>query len=144
MTTFESTANKLTSDALIIDGWFKAPETGEYRFHLSGDDVSELYLNKTPFDADSASQRRLQTDAGTIGYPAPSLGKEHLIADRNSASEWRQYYNEVPKTQNDQSDWINLEKDKFYQTQAFMIERNGGDHLTVAMEFKKEDTAGHP
>jgi hypothetical protein len=30
----------MNKDTAILDGWFKAPETGEYRFYISGDDVT--------------------------------------------------------------------------------------------------------
>jgi hypothetical protein len=32
-------------DGKIIDGFFKAPKTGEYKFRLSSNDESKLFLS---------------------------------------------------------------------------------------------------
>jgi hypothetical protein len=79
-----------------MDGFFKAPATGEYRFYISGDDTSELYLEQTPFDANAKTS-----------YAEPTFGEAEKIADRGMWSNaWRSYFTEWPRTQNDQSDWI--------------------------------------
>jgi hypothetical protein len=45
LTTFETHANELLMDGKIIDGFFRAPETGEYKFRLSSNDESKLFLS---------------------------------------------------------------------------------------------------
>jgi len=96
-------------DAAILDGWFKAPATGDYRFHISGDDVTQLYFKETPFDASQISQEK------------PDFTSGDKIASRDRFSHWRQYYNEVPQTQNERSEWIGLTQGKFYPIQAFLV-----------------------
>jgi hypothetical protein len=113
----------MNKDTAIIDGWFKAPETGKYRFYISGDDVTQLYFKRTPFDVDEISQEK------------PDFNNDDMIASRQRYSKWRQYFNEVPQTQNERSEWISLTQGKFYPIQAFLQETTGGDHLTVAVEF---------
>ena len=44
-----ATANgaSLVGKTHTYEGWFKAPETGEYRFFTAGDNVTTLYLDST-------------------------------------------------------------------------------------------------
>lgn len=86
--------------------------------------MTQLYFKKTPFNAASPSQEK------------PDFTKDDMIASREKASKWRQYFNEVPQTQKERSGWIDLTQGKFYPIQAFLQEMTGGDHLTVAVEFK--------
>jgi len=47
----ENTRNSLYKGATASRGWFKAPETGNYRFYISCDDLCKLFLNTdTPFN----------------------------------------------------------------------------------------------
>ena len=46
-TTFEYHYNKYDTYSAIMKGFFKAPETGRYRFHLSSDDQSRFWLDET-------------------------------------------------------------------------------------------------
>ena len=77
LTTFETSVNKMNKDTAILDGWFKAPETGEYRFYISGDDVTQLYFKETPFNADVLPQEK------------PDFTNADMIASRNRYSNWR-------------------------------------------------------
>jgi hypothetical protein len=45
LTTFETQVNELHMDGKVIDGFFKAPKTGEYKFRLSSNDESKLFLS---------------------------------------------------------------------------------------------------
>jgi len=51
-TTLETPKNIYDSlSGHIYDGWFYAPESGNYKFYLSGDDQVKLFLNtNTPYD----------------------------------------------------------------------------------------------
>jgi hypothetical protein len=50
LTTFEAQVNEIHMDGKVIDGFFKAPETGEYKFRLSSNDMSKLFLSTASFD----------------------------------------------------------------------------------------------
>ena len=45
LTTFETHVNAQHKDAKIIDGWFKAPASGDYKFHISADDKGRIYFD---------------------------------------------------------------------------------------------------
>ena len=51
LTAFEHMKDAYDNDGIISTGWFKAPETGRYRFYVSCNDACKLFLNTdTPFD----------------------------------------------------------------------------------------------
>jgi len=51
MTDFDNVRRTQHYDGIINSGWFKAPETGNYRFYISCDDMCELLLDETnPFN----------------------------------------------------------------------------------------------
>ena len=94
MTGFESRRSVQYRDGVITSGWFKAPETGNYRFYISCDDACELLLDEnTPFDKSNPTE--------------PVLDRK---ANRNWASEWRNYLVPPPVDSDTQqiSDWISL------------------------------------
>jgi len=74
----------------MLEGWFKAPATANYRFYISGDDVTQLYLDsQNPYNADA--------------YVTPNPTR---IAYRNSWLHWRNYWFNETSTQ--VSAWIPL------------------------------------
>jgi hypothetical protein len=133
MTSFESYVNDVHKAAYILDGFFKAPETGRYRFYLTSDDYSNLFLDyENPFDPDAPA-----TDA-------PEFNDNDFIAKRNHWCEWRHYWAEMPlRNHNTTSQWIQLTKDEFYPIQGFVVEGGGLDHITVAVEFEQANTENH-
>ena len=122
LTNFESYYNAQYTDGVITTGWFKAPETGNYRFYISCDDACELLLDDlAPFSKDD--------------YTAPTLDQK---AVRHWTGDWRNY--QVPPEEDSSnqyiSDWIALEKDEFYQIEGYHMEWTGNDHFSVAVEFE--------
>ena len=76
LTSFEHQKDVRYYDGMITTGWFKAPETGRYRFYISCDDACKLYLNTdTPFDKSAPAEAELTE-----------------IAARWWHSEWRHYF----------------------------------------------------
>ena len=52
-TSFETEINELNNKpnrGVLMDGWFKAPDSGEYRFYMACDDHCRLWLDQNPFD----------------------------------------------------------------------------------------------
>jgi hypothetical protein len=83
LTSFETHVNELYRDSYIVDGFFKAPESGRYRFHISSDDQSKLFLDENAYDPETQSA-------------APSFRDSDAIANRNRACLWRDFYAEYP------------------------------------------------
>jgi len=131
-TTFESGYNNHDRAAEHINGWFKAPKTGNYRFYLASDDQSKLWINTAnKFDGS-------KTDAYAMTE----------IAVRNHWSyAWRNYnlVTTMPDSSGNKwiTNWIALEKDQFYKVEGFWMEGTGDDYFSVAVEFEQADTAGH-
>lgn len=115
----------------IYEGWFKAPESGEYKFYVAADDYMDLWLDSTnAFD------------------PAATVTTTLVeIARMNYNTSWREYY-KTPELNDSrgkyQSDWITLEANKFYKLNAKHIDGGGGYHMTASVEFKKANTNNHP
>ena len=115
----------------VFEGWFKAPETGEYRFYISADDEARLYL-------DSVNPYNAATPA-TISFTE--------IANSWYSQGYREYIR-IP-TVNDgwgksQSDWITLQAGKYYKIRALHSDTGGAMHFNAAVEFKKANTNNHP
>ena len=113
------------------EGWFKAPESGEYKFYVAADDSIILSLDSTnAFDPAS---------------PVTTTLVE--VAKMNWNSGWREY-NRPPALNEPQgkyqSDWITLDANKFYKLKAVHADGGGSYHFTASVEFKKADTGNHP
>ena len=81
-------------------GFFKAPETGRYRFHLSSDDLSWFWLD---------DEQKSYPDSEN---PNPREFEPHeAICDRQAWCPLRRWYNELPEQYNQKSDFIALQKD---------------------------------
>ena len=100
--TFETPYDYSSRVGTIFDGYFKAPETGNYRFYLSCDDACRLSLDS----------------ANPLSTSSPFT--QTTIAERWWNSGWREYWQ--PPTVGDsnkyQSDWIALTKGEFYKIDA--------------------------
>ncbi|ASB48670.1 CotH kinase family protein [Alkalitalea saponilacus] len=101
---FESPINIGDNYGQHMFTWIKPPQTGEYRFWISGDDNSELHLS---IDA--------------------SKGNTSLIAsvpDWTNPRQWDKYPSQTSLP-------VYLEEGKLYYLSALMKEAQGGDHLSV-------------
>jgi hypothetical protein len=114
----------------VLNGWFKAPESGRYRFYLSCNDDCRLSLDSTntynPSDPNSQdSLQQLLSCSGT--------GWRNYLLDK---------YNGQTSTRI--SDWITLAQGEYYKIKAVEIySRHWTDyHMTVAVEFEKSNTVG--
>lgn len=87
-------------------GYIEPPETGNYRFWVSGDDEVQLWL--TSDAADSLNPAKSQMIARVPGYSAPR---------------------EFTKFPEQQSELIYLEKGKQYYMEAYQKEGTGGDSV---------------
>lgn len=111
----------------FFDGWFKAPDTGSYRFYLASDDSSRLYLDSVNTYSSG------QTPATT------------MVAEKSGYSDWRKYEAMSLTTDYDYiSDWIFLTAGEFYKLEAYHYEDGGSAHFTASVEFQQSNTAGHP
>lgn len=53
-TSWEDERNRLEDHGTWFNGYFRAPATTNYRFYLSSDDASGIYLDQNAFDPDSS------------------------------------------------------------------------------------------
>ncbi|MBI9044414.1 MAG: hypothetical protein JEZ06_08010 [Anaerolineaceae bacterium] len=88
-------------------GYICAPYDDWYRFYVSSDDDSELYLSNS-------------TD------PA-GMSKIAYVSDWTSNEEWDKYSSQ-------RSEWIYLNAGQEYYTESYHVEYVGGDHFTVGWE----------
>jgi len=109
-----------------MEGFFKAPATGKFRFYITCDDNCELQFDAAnPYDA-----------------ATPPTYVYTKIAYRSGAVGFRDIHRTGSKTV---SDWIDLVKDKRYSMQGKHIEGTGDDHMTVSVEFQNDTPpANHP
>ena len=129
--------------AIALDGWFKAPADGEYRFSIAGDDYTNLYFKQTAYDASSLESEE------------PTFVNDDKIAYRQNYSKWRRYFEEVEThiqnlegeedfVKNQISDWIELEEGKYYPMRGTLVEGRDQDHFAVAVEYKQDNTVAEP
>ena len=67
-----------------MKGFFKAPETGRYRFHVSSDEGSRFWLDETENSYPDSNGPRIFTDEESKAY-------------RNYNSALRRFYTELPE-----------------------------------------------
>jgi len=122
----ETYRNKYEKYGNLMEGFFKAPATGKYRFYITCDDNCELQFDAAnPYDT---------TTPPTYVYTK--------VAYRSGAVAFRDIHRTGSKTV---SDWIDLVKDKRYSMQGKHIEGSGDDHMTVSVEFQTNTPpANHP
>lgn len=112
-----------------FDGYFKAPETGEYRFFLSCDDSCDLKLDST------------NPLSSGLGFTPVE------IANRWWYTNWREYFNppEVDDVNQYISEWITLTAGEYYKIDAAHINDGSSGHFTVSVEFKSAtmNISGH-
>jgi len=95
-----------------VQGYIKAPFTGNYTFWISSDDHSELYLsnNQNPQEA--------LMIAVVPGWTHPR--------------EWNKYTQQ-------KSDPVHLQAGQYYYIMALMKEHEGGDNLAVGWQFPNQE-----
>jgi len=103
---FEAPENFGDNYGQRVSGRFWAPRTGNYRFHISGDDRCELWLT-TP-------EAGRQLIASVPGYTDPGV--------------WDKYEEQT-------SGFVHLQAGQTYVIEALMKEGSGGDHLEVGISF---------
>lgn len=113
---FEIPVNADNNYGVVISGWLRAPQTGNYTFFMSSDDQGELYLSTDDQPA----------NAVRIAYEPAWNGSREFINGSNQGSRGTPPANRsVP---------INLVGNQYYFFEAYMKEGEGGDNLAVAWQ----------
>ena len=70
-----------------------------------------------------------------------------IVANRNTSSEWRNYFMSVKSGSDDKfkSDWIFLEKDAYHKIEGYHYHADSETegHFTVSVEYQASNTANH-
>jgi hypothetical protein len=122
LTSFETYVNQHHNKHVYTEGYFKAPAQGRYKFHISSDDNSALYLDENAYDADSPQ--------------AATFGNDNKISERGYNCPWRDFFAEMPPTMQTASEWIDLEEGQYYPVRGYLREGGGQDHFSVAVEYE--------
>jgi hypothetical protein len=109
-------------------GYFNAPVTSRYRFHMSCDDKCKFYMDLNAYDPAAPVE--------------PTLTE---LAWKNGGGAWRDYFARVPDSwSSHSSSWIPLEGGKSYYIETEHIQFSGSEHVSVAVEIEQADTQAHP
>jgi hypothetical protein len=95
-----------------MEGYFRAPVTGKYKFYSASDDNCQIYLNYI--------------------LPNAQTKTKNKIVDFNSFVNFNDYSSKTTT----QSDWISLNGGEFYPIEILHIDRGGSAHLSVGVEIK--------
>ena len=110
LTQFESETNIYDRIGNRMKGWFVAPETTQYRFHMACDD--DCYFK---IGLNTSDPLRLTTMVSTTSWKPT-----------------RYYFTMI----NDlKSDWVNLTKGEAYYITGRHLEGHGGDNYAVGVEI---------
>lgn len=109
----------------IYKAWFVAPSTTRYRFYMTCDDLCSIAINNET--------------AGSSEAPTQLLRN----AGWNQRRDWWEA-NVNPHLKRI-SDWVDLEEGQHYYLQGYHVDRNGGDHYSVAVEIEatEDSLEGH-
>jgi len=117
-TSFEVPTDQWNRIGNKMHGWFIAPETTSYRFHMTCDDICDLNMGLDPADP-------LNTT---------------LVVSRRSWQSHRKNFNLI----NDAvSEWVNLTKGEKYYMYGKHRESWGGDHFVVGVEIQQSAMTDH-
>jgi hypothetical protein len=94
-----------------MEGLFRAPVTGKYKFYSASDDLSQIYL--------------------TYVLPNAVVKTKNKIVDIKI---WVPF-NDISRVSS-QSDWISLTGGEFYPIEILHIDQGGSAHLSVGVEIK--------
>ena len=138
LTAMENRADVHTDAGLVSNGWFKAPETGRFRFYISCDDACKLFLDSTNKFSKSSPVTPVLVEIANRNAPTEILNK-------NAIGGWRDYLLPPPANSEHKwiSDWVSLEKDEYYFIEGFAMETSGNDHFTTSVEFEKAVASPH-
>ena len=104
LTAFENSFSNYTRAGTYTKGWFKAPETGNYKFYMSCDDACSLVMDSAaPFNKASPAEPTV-VQIARRDYAAGGFRNYFMTPD----PEGHQY----------QSEWISLTKGEFYKMEA--------------------------
>ena len=115
-------------------GWFKAPETGKYRFHISSRNDARFYFDSTAKFAKDADATSTMTE---VAYHYGNTGWRRYHLDPTVET-----YNNVANKKY-VSDWISLEAGDYHEIESYTMHWHHDTHSTAAVEFEKEDSSGH-
>jgi hypothetical protein len=101
-------------------GYFKAPKTGEYKFYLTADDCSSVWINKTPNSPDTATM----TKVASMGCCS---GEYNYL-----------FYQTNNPTSSAISAPVSLTAGEHYYIQFFHINGGGPGYFTVAVEVPSD------
>ena len=86
LTAFENTYNNYTRAGTLDQGWFKAPETGNYRFYTSCDNACRFYMDTVnKFDKDAPVEADVEQLA--FRWWATSFRDYHRIPEEDETNQ---------------------------------------------------------
>ena len=134
-TSAETHVNELVNNhGILLSGWFKAPESGRYRFYEACDDSCKIWLD--PLNPFGAVDMNMETHPQELQEIATNQG--HMA--------WRDYL-QMPDPADASkkyiSDWQTLTAGEYYKIESYLVEGGGNDYLSVAVEFEKSGTSTH-
>jgi len=97
----------------LINGYFKAPFDGKYRFWSTSDDLNHVYLT----------------------YPdEENVIKKTKIIDFNG---WTNFDDFFTSTEISRSSWISLKSGEYYPIDIYHLQYSGGDHFRMGVEISE-------
>jgi hypothetical protein len=99
-----------------LKGWFVAPETSAYRFHLTCDDNCEVFMGLNTSDPLNATRLARRSSYTNTRQSLRLMGSDVI------------------------SGWVNLTKDQAYFIEGRHYDQGGGDNFAVGLEINKTDT----
>ena len=127
----DSVAITKTNYLQVLDGWFKAPDTGSYTFMITCDDTCRL-----EFDASnhygSGSSPSLSTIVESTSY---GYLRNYNVRSGNN--------NQVSETRISSSAQ-SLVGGRYYRIRGQHKQSSGDAHFTVAVKISGVSTSGHP
>lgn len=120
---FETPNTNTNSNSQVINGWFKAPATSNYKFYVACDDTCSLSLD---------------------AINSLSTGIEPVLVEIAKRDSWTSYQNyHAPMDTTDplsedawQSGWIPLVAGELYKIQGKHWESSGDEHFSVSVEIE--------
>lgn len=118
-TSFEVPTNEWERSGNKLYGWFVAPETTQYRFHIACDDLCNVYMGLNTSDPLNVTLLTARNSWTYRRYHMRLLGGDAI------------------------SDWVNLTKDEKYYIEGSHFEGGGGDNYVVGVEINQTEMTDH-
>lgn len=96
----------------IYSGYFKAPATARYRFYVSCDDECQVFFSDVA-GGDLSVKKKIYQSPGYTSY------RNYITLDGRRMT-----------------DWLDLTAGELYLLEVRMVQYQGGDHLSVALEIE--------